>query len=145
MDWLYNFATIFITFLIVAISISVISPKCQFWMKSILFWTYYLMTAAIIIPFGLITRNPAKCCNFWAVLNRRASTFLGLKWKTVGRENIDKNQTYMVLCNHQTALDVLAVAHMWESFDRCSIGLFHFDLSNNLARNSFKNSSNYLF
>ena len=51
----------------------------------------------------------------------RASTFLGLKWKTVGRENIDKTQTYMVVCNHQTALDVLAVAHMWESFDRCSV------------------------
>ena len=27
----------------------------------------------------------------------------------------------MVVANHQTALDVLAVAHMWESFDKCTI------------------------
>ena len=78
-------------------------------------------TAAIVIPYGLITRNPTESANFWAVLNRIASKFLGLRWKTFGRENFDKNQTYVVLCNHQTALDVLAVAHMWESFDRCSV------------------------
>ena len=121
MEWLYNFATTFLLFVIIIISISAISPKCQYWIKNILFWTYYLITAAIVIPYGLITRNPTESANFWAVLNRIASKFLGLRWKTFGRENFDKNQTYVVLCNHQTALDVLAVAHMWESFDRCSV------------------------
>ena len=45
---------------------------------------------------------------------------MGLQWNTFGRENIDQNQTYVVVCNHQTALDVLSVSHMLESFDKCT-------------------------
>ena len=48
----------------------------------------------------------------WAGLVRQASIFLRLRWKTIGRENVDQKQTYVVVCNHQTALDVLATAHV---------------------------------
>ena len=101
---------------------SSISPKCQYWVKAILMYIYYMITALIVIPFGLITRKPMKSASFWALLNRQVSwLLLGLKWKTIGRENIEKNQTYIVVCNQQTTLDVLAVAHIWESLDQCTI------------------------
>ena len=64
----------------------------------------------IVIPIGSITRNRTKTCNLWALLKRQASKFVGLRWKTIGSED------FVVLSNHQTALDVLAVAHIWESF-----------------------------
>ena len=54
-------------------------------------------------------------------VNRQASKFLGLQWNTIGQENLNKNQTYVVLSNHQTALDVLAGAHIWESFEQCAV------------------------
>ena len=122
MEWTLNYVTIFPILFIIAISMASISPKCQYWVKTILMYIYYVITALIVIPFGLITRNPMKSANFWALLYRQVSwLLLGLKWKTIGRENIDKNQTYIVVCNHQTALDVLAVSHIWESFDQCTI------------------------
>ena len=122
MEWSLNYVTIFPIMFIIAISMASISPKCQYWVKTILMYIYYVITALIVIPFGLITRNPMKSANFWALLYRQVSwLLLGLKWKTIGRENIDKNQTYIVVCNHQTALDVLAVSHIWESFDQCTI------------------------
>ena len=43
---------------------------------------------------------------------RQASIFLRLQWKTIGRENVDQKQPYVVVCNHQTGLDVLASAHV---------------------------------
>ena len=48
----------------------------------------------------------------WATFVRQISIFIGLRWKTIGHENIDPKQTYIVVCNHQTALDVLAIGHI---------------------------------
>ena len=48
----------------------------------------------------------------WSDLVRQASIFLRLQWKTIGRENVDQKQPYVVVCNHQTGLDVLASAHV---------------------------------
>ena len=121
MDWLYSFLTFFIILSIVLISLSTISPKCQYWVKIIVMFLYFFVAAATVIPFGLVSRNPVKTVNFWSVLNRLASYLLGLRWKTIGRENIDKNRTYVVVANHQTILDTLAVSHCWESFDRCTM------------------------
>ena len=82
---------------------------------------YFFVTAVTVIPFGLVTRNPAKTGNFWAALNRLVSYLLGLRWKTIGLENVDKNQTYVVVVNHQTILDTLAASHCYESFDRITM------------------------
>ena len=122
MDCLCNLVGIFLILFILAISISSISPKCQYWIKTVFMYIYYLTTAAIVIPFGLVSRNPTKSSNLWALLYRHVSWLvLGLKWNTIGQEHIDKNQTYIVVCNHQTALDVLAASHIWESFERCTL------------------------
>ena len=72
---IYNFATVLSLVLFVTVAISTVSPKCQFWVKHILMFTYFVITALIVILFGLVTRNPTKTCNLWALLNRhRPST-----------------------------------------------------------------------
>ena len=121
MDWFYSFLTFFSILSIVLLSLTTISPKCQYWVKLIVMFLYFFVSSATVIPFGLITRNPAKTANVWAFLNRLVSYLLGLRWKTIGQENIDKNQTYVVVANHQTILDTLAVSHCYESFDRCTM------------------------
>ena len=121
MDWFYSFLTFFLILSIVLVSLTTISPKCQYWVKLIVMFLYFFVSAVTVIPFGLVTRNPVKTANFWAALNRLVSYLLGLRWKTIGRENVDKNQTYVVVANHQTILDTLAVSHCLESFDRCTM------------------------
>ena len=121
MDWLYSFLTFFIILSIVLISLSTISPKCQYWLKNLVIILYVFVSSTTVIPFGIITRNPVKTCNLWTYLTRLVSYLVGLRWNTIGQENLDKNRTYVVVCNHQTALDVIACSHVWESFDRCSM------------------------
>ena len=86
MDCLCNLVGIFLILFILAISISSISPKCQYWIKTVFMYIYYLTTAAIVIPFGLVSRNPTKSSNLWALLYRHVSWLvLGLKWNTIGK------------------------------------------------------------
>ena len=37
------------------------------------------------------------------------STLVNLKWEIIGQENIDRKKPYVVVCNHQSSIDVLAV------------------------------------
>jgi len=106
-------------FLFVVISITSISSKCDYWFKMIALYLYFGFTACLIIPFGIISQNPIKSHQLWSDLVRQASIFLPLRWKTIGRENVDQKQPYVVVCNHQTGLDVLASAHIWPSLDKC--------------------------
>ena len=121
MDWLYSFLTFFIILSIVLISLSTISPKCQYLVKNLVIILYVFVSSTTVIPFGIVTRNPVKTCNLWTYLTRLVSYLVGLRWNTIGQENLDRNRTYVVVCNHQTALDVIACSHVWESFDRCSM------------------------
>jgi len=119
MDWFHDLLTILAIFLLLMVSISNISPRCDYWVKMFILYMWYLFTSVLVIPIGLITRNPIISNQIWAGLVRQASIFLRLRWKTIGRENVDQKQTYVVVCNHQTALDVLATAHIWPSLDKC--------------------------
>ena len=83
-------------------------------------YTYFVIVAILVIPYGLLTRNPQKHSNLWSFLNRLATYLVGLKWNTIGQENVDRNETYVVVSNHQTALDVLAVAFILKSFNKCT-------------------------
>ena len=121
MDWLYSSLTFLVILSIVLISLSTISPKCQYWLKNIVIILHVVVTSASVIPFGIVTRNPVKTCNLWTYLTRKVSFLIGLRWNTIGQENLDRNRTYVIVCNHQTALDVIACSHIWESFDRCSM------------------------
>ena len=70
MDWLYSSLTFFIILSIVLISLSTISPKCQYWLKNIVIMLHVVVTSASVIPYGIITRNPVKTCNLWTYLTR---------------------------------------------------------------------------
>ena len=63
-----------------------------------------------VIVYGLYVRNPMKTCLCYIYLFEPVSYFLKLKWKIVGQENIDRNKSYVVLCNHQSVLDAVGAA-----------------------------------
>ena len=112
MDCLCNLVGIFLILFILAISISSISPKCQYWIKTVFMYIYYLTTAAIVIPFGLVSRNPTKSSNLWALLYRHVSWLvLGLKWNTIG-----KYLTYVTktIANLTTYMRCLSVLDFWK-------------------------------
>jgi 1-acyl-sn-glycerol-3-phosphate acyltransferase len=53
--------------------------------------------------------RPWKTSRFSADLLEPLNQLLGIKYNVKGAENIDKKKAYVVVCNHQSSLDVLAV------------------------------------
>ena len=73
-------------------------------------WTYiyYFLSGFVVIPYGLLVQDAMKVALFWAKILGPVSKFLNLEWEVVGQENIDRERPYVVVCNHQSAIDVLA-------------------------------------
>ena len=53
--------------------------------------------------------NSWKTSRFSADIIEPVNNILGIKYDLKGKENIDESKAYVVVCNHQSSLDVLAV------------------------------------
>ena len=53
--------------------------------------------------------NSWKTSRFSADIIEPVNKILGIKYDLKGKENIDESKAYVVVCNHQSSLDVLAV------------------------------------
>lgn len=116
MEWLNFILTYFSIILLFSVLLSSISDRWDYRVK--MFWIYlwFFLAGILVIPYGLIVRNPMKTCIFYIALYEPISYFLKIKFKVVGQENIDRNKSYMVLCNHQSVLDAMGAATVWPLF-----------------------------
>ena len=106
---LFNlFMTIASTILLIATIISSISPKCDYYVKVFFLYVAYLAASTALIPYGLVVKDAMKTCLMAGKLLHPVNMILGLKWVISGSENIDRSRAYVVVCNHQSALDVQA-------------------------------------
>jgi lysophosphatidate acyltransferase len=46
---------------------------------------------------------------------------LGIKFTVKGAELINKDQPYIIVCNHQHALDIISVMQIWDKFDKAAV------------------------
>ena len=92
------------------LSVWFISSKWQYRLKMAFTYFCYMLSATLIIPLALFLGD--RCALIWAYMLHPLSTVLGLRWKILGHEGFDRKKTYVVLCNHQSALDVLAACQV---------------------------------
>ena len=112
MDWLHNLLTYIAIVLLIAVSLSSISPRWDYRVKNAFLYFYFLLSSLIVIPFGLVIRDPIKTGKFWCTVVHPISKLLNLRWSVQGQENVDVTKTYVIVCNHQSAIDVLAVSQV---------------------------------
>lgn len=129
MEWLNNFLTSIAVVLLVSVSLALVSPRWNYRVKMSFAFLSLIVSSMMVIPYVWITKNPYAGSKFWGKILLPVSKFLGLKWKIVGQENIDNKKTYVVVANHQSALDVLATTQVISSFSSISL-TFLFNLVN---------------
>lgn len=99
-----------------------VSKTCDYFVKLFLLYVSYFLTGTLLIPHGLLHYGrPWKTSRFSADLLEPLNQLLGIKYNVKGAENIDKKKAYVVVCNHQSSLDVLAVLQVWKLFDRAAM------------------------
>ena len=121
-SWIHTILTYLSLILLVSVFLSSLSPKWDYRVK--MFWVYmaYLINTSITVPYCLIVRNPMKGSLFMGKLFVPVSKWLKLKWTIIGKENVDRSKCYVVVCNHQSALDGIAASEVslcWRCFKNC--------------------------
>lgn len=92
---------------------------------SLLFWAFMLVTSVLLFPAALLIRGVTfpfdrrlallhsfSC--FWASL----STWCNPLWsvRIEGKEHMDRHATYVMVCNHQSLLDILVLFRLFVHF-----------------------------
>jgi len=118
MEWLNSILTYSSIILLISVLISSISDRWDYRVKMFYIYLWFFLSGIPVIFYGLYVRNPMKTCLCYIYLFEPVSYFLKLKWKVVGQENIDRNKSYVVLCNHQSVLDAVGAAIVWPLFKK---------------------------
>jgi hypothetical protein len=106
MDWLNYILTFFALTLFLSVAISSISPKWDYKVKMFYIYSALLVCGMLMIPYGLVVRNEMKTSLLGEYILNPVSKFFNLTWTVVGKENVDRSRAYVVVCNHQSALDI---------------------------------------
>ena len=91
-------------------------PILKFFYSIWIVVSFLLLTLPMLIGYLFVKLLPYKCQIKGVYSVNRSflfiwSVFSGLRYKISGLENIDKNQTYVVVVNHVNAADLIAVAY----------------------------------
>ncbi|KAJ8734690.1 hypothetical protein PYW08_013940 [Mythimna loreyi] len=98
-----------------------ISSMARYYIKFTLFITMSLIFATAPVPLMLIKPFDPRNALIPAFFLRCFARILGLRWKVRGLENVDNSRGAVVLLNHQSALDLYALAIIWPLMSRCTV------------------------
>ncbi len=101
--------------LIVLIVAARLSPVARYYLKSFVLNGCLVLNSVIIIPYGLMNvRDCRRTALFSSRITSYISRVLGVKWDVEmacgnGVVGDNASSTYVIVCNHQSALDVCAM------------------------------------
>ncbi|CAK1599653.1 unnamed protein product [Parnassius mnemosyne] len=98
-----------------------ISSIARYYIKFTLFLVLSLSFATLPIPLMLFRPFDPKNALIPAALLRFSSRLLGIRWKVRGLENVDDSRGAVVLLNHQSSIDLFALAVLWPLMARCTV------------------------
>ncbi|XP_038045970.1 1-acyl-sn-glycerol-3-phosphate acyltransferase alpha-like [Patiria miniata] len=112
--------TVLITGLVLYLVLLLTSRTVRFQTKYYLYNCCYPAIGCVAIPFMLL--KPGDVDNIrWPALFTRLTVkhLFGIKVSATGLEHLKSDKPYIVVCNHQSTIDHIAMMEYWP--DRCSI------------------------
>jgi len=97
------------------------SARCRYHAK---FFAYYSLVAVVsTATLPLIAWRPRNLLNCLIVAAplRWIATLLGLRFELRGKEHMRADRAAVVVANHQSAVDVLGLVHLWPHFRKMTI------------------------
>ncbi|KAJ2946501.1 hypothetical protein O0L34_g12549 [Tuta absoluta] len=98
-----------------------VSSIARYYVKFTLFIVLSLIFATAPLPLMLFRPFDPKNALIPAWFLRVTSRMLGMRWSVRGLENIDNSRGAVLLLNHQTGLDLYALAVLWPLMERCTV------------------------
>lgn len=87
-----------------------------YYTKLAILYVGYFNIGIVVSIYGLF-RNPSKTRKFARICLGIIEKLLGLSFEIKGGEFINRDRAYIVISNHQHALDVITVLHVYNKFN----------------------------
>ncbi|WP_407810170.1 1-acyl-sn-glycerol-3-phosphate acyltransferase, partial [Staphylococcus aureus] len=72
-----------------------------------------MLNSVILIPLFACRAGNVRNLLTASAWCHHISTLLGLRWIVRGREHLEKDQACIIVCNHQSSIDILGMFDIW--------------------------------
>eukprot|EP00095_Tigriopus_kingsejongensis_P008402 maker-scaffold9_size846264-snap-gene-5.9 protein:Tk08402 transcript:maker-scaffold9_size846264-snap-gene-5.9-mRNA-1 annotation:"1-acyl-sn-glycerol-3-phosphate acyltransferase alpha" len=94
-------------------------PAVQFYVKQTFIVVALVLNAFVALPYGLIVREQNRIQVFTAWTLQPANWLLGVRWNITFKGTHDQTKAHVLVCNHQSALDVMGMLALWPQIIPC--------------------------
>ncbi|ODM95548.1 1-acyl-sn-glycerol-3-phosphate acyltransferase alpha [Orchesella cincta] len=96
------------------------SPKFRYNVKFAIYIFQMSSVAAFMIPFSIFRPKDVRNIHFGIPLMKLLGRFLGIRWEISGKEILKKDFPCVVISNHQSMLDAMAIVELWPTMYKCA-------------------------
>ncbi|KAL3273468.1 hypothetical protein HHI36_014911 [Cryptolaemus montrouzieri] len=92
------------------------SDKFKYYTKYIIYSFVCIVVSIIVLIVSIGRPRNVKNAMLSCILGQVASPLIGIEWEINGSENVPKDEACIIMANHQSALDILGMFHLWPYF-----------------------------
>jgi lysophosphatidate acyltransferase len=108
----------------------------RYHLKFLLYYGIVMLNSVILIPLFACRAGNVRNLLTASAWCHHISTLLGLRWIVRGREHLEKDQACIIVCNHQSSIDILGTCRrsrgpcsavvsgmfdIWPVMDKCTV------------------------
>uniref|UniRef100_A0A0A9YNU8 1-acylglycerol-3-phosphate O-acyltransferase n=1 Tax=Lygus hesperus TaxID=30085 RepID=A0A0A9YNU8_LYGHE len=83
------------------------SNTFRYYFKFFVYYGYIMVTSVVVLPIMLWNPRSVENLILASKLCRHISTLLRLRWELRGGEYLNKQQSFVIVANHQSSIDIL--------------------------------------
>uniref|UniRef100_A0A0A9YMB9 1-acylglycerol-3-phosphate O-acyltransferase n=3 Tax=Lygus hesperus TaxID=30085 RepID=A0A0A9YMB9_LYGHE len=97
------------------------SNTFRYYFKFFVYYGYIMVTSVVVLPIMLWNPRSVENLILASKLCRHISTLLRLRWELRGGEYLNKQQSFVIVANHQSSIDILGMFELWPVMKRCTV------------------------
>lgn len=109
-----------VTFVIIVGVLCLVSRSAKFYIKLTCYYIAIFSVTSAAIPFSLLRPgDPGNLLYASWMVHHIISRLFGLKWEVKNVSLLKSEEPYILVCNHQSALDISGMMYIWPLFHPC--------------------------
>ncbi|KAK3604383.1 hypothetical protein CHS0354_011868 [Potamilus streckersoni] len=106
-----------IGFLLILPLLYELSNTFRYYAKFSLYYALVMLISTIVIIYGVFRPRDTRNHGFVIMAMKLVKRLYGIEIEIRGKENLKSEEPFILMCNHQSSLDVLGMFEIWP--DRC--------------------------
>ncbi|BES92965.1 unnamed protein product [Nesidiocoris tenuis] len=97
------------------------SSTFRYYFKFFVYYAYIMVASVIVLPVMIMKPRSVENLILASNLCRHVSTLLGLRWELRGGDHLSRDQSFVIVANHQSSIDILGMFELWPVMKKCTV------------------------